>query len=150
MTTSVRAWPTGHRNGIPVNFYVWRGTPPKPRPAQPKPPRRRKPPKPKPWRSANRAKTHCPKKHPYDDANTYRYPSGRRQCRACQRERTQQKSQAKSAQRSGVDLTDPCVAAVIDALNRAPRQNHTRAETAQLAVSALRQAGLLPPNGAAQ
>jgi hypothetical protein len=150
MTTTVRTRPAGHRNGIPVQFYVWRGPPPKPRPAQPKPPRARKSAKPKPWFSANRGKTHCPKKHLYDDANTYRDRSGRRHCRACQRERFQQQSQAKSAQRSGVELADPCVAAVIDALNRIPRQNHTRAEIAALAVSALRQAGLLPPNGAAQ
>lgn len=27
--------------------------------------------------------THCPKGHPYDEANTYRGPSGRRTCRAC-------------------------------------------------------------------
>ena len=148
MTTTVRTRPTGHRNGIPVTFYVWRGTPPKPRPAQPKP-RARKPAKPKPWFSANRAKTHCPKKHPYDDANTYRHPSGRRQCRACRREQDQQRSRARSIQRSGVDLTDPCVTAVIDAVSRIRWQNHTRAEIAALAVSALRQAGLLPPKGAA-
>lgn len=27
--------------------------------------------------------THCPQGHPYDDANTYRYPDGRRDCRTC-------------------------------------------------------------------
>lgn len=31
------------------------------------------------------AKTHCPKNHPYDDANTRHY-AGRRHCRACARE----------------------------------------------------------------
>lgn len=31
------------------------------------------------------SKTHCPQGHPYDDANTYRTPSGRRLCRACRR-----------------------------------------------------------------
>jgi hypothetical protein len=149
MTTSVRARPVGHRNGIPVTFYVWRGTPPKPRPAQPKP-RAPKPAKAKPWFSANGAKTHCPKKHPYDDANTYRHPSGRRHCRACRREQDQQRSRARSQQRSGVDLTDPCVTAVIDAVSRIRWQNHTRAEIAALAVSALRDAGLLPTKGAAQ
>lgn len=29
------------------------------------------------------AKTHCPKGHPYDETNTYRYPNGRRTCRIC-------------------------------------------------------------------
>lgn len=32
------------------------------------------------------AKTHCPQGHPYDDENTYRPPSGVRQCRECKRE----------------------------------------------------------------
>ncbi len=31
----------------------------------------------------NAAKTHCPYGHPYDEANTYRMPSGGRDCRAC-------------------------------------------------------------------
>lgn len=31
-------------------------------------------------------KTHCPKGHPYDEANTYRH-DGKRHCRACQRKR---------------------------------------------------------------
>jgi len=31
------------------------------------------------------AKTHCPKNHPYDEANTYRYSDGRRACRECMR-----------------------------------------------------------------
>ena len=35
---------------------------------------------------ANRAKTHCPQNHPYDEANTRWYRGGRR-CRACDRER---------------------------------------------------------------
>ena len=30
-----------------------------------------------------RAKTHCPKGHPYDEDNTYINPSGQRSCRAC-------------------------------------------------------------------
>lgn len=30
-------------------------------------------------------KTHCPKGHPYDEANTYIKPSGSRVCRICQR-----------------------------------------------------------------
>lgn len=31
--------------------------------------------------------SHCYRGHPYDDANTYRPPSGGRQCRACMAER---------------------------------------------------------------
>jgi hypothetical protein len=34
-----------------------------------------------------RAKTHCPKGHPYDEANTYVAPSGKRMCRTCRRQR---------------------------------------------------------------
>lgn len=30
--------------------------------------------------------THCPKGHPYDEANTYTFPSGARACRVCKRE----------------------------------------------------------------
>jgi hypothetical protein len=33
------------------------------------------------------AVTHCPAGHPYDDDNTYRYPDGRRGCRACRHDR---------------------------------------------------------------
>jgi HNH endonuclease/NUMOD4 motif len=36
---------------------------------------------------ANAAKTHCRRDHPYDDRNTYVSRTGRRQCRACARER---------------------------------------------------------------
>lgn len=32
-------------------------------------------------------KTHCPKGHPYDEANTYRRPTGGRDCRRCSSER---------------------------------------------------------------
>jgi hypothetical protein len=34
----------------------------------------------------NRVKTHCPKRHPYDEANTYVNPRGRRVCRKCMRD----------------------------------------------------------------
>ena len=34
-------------------------------------------------RLTNRRKTTCPRDHPYDEANTYLDPDGRRQCRAC-------------------------------------------------------------------
>lgn len=36
---------------------------------------------------AQRAKTHCPREHPYDSENTYVNPRGQRLCRACGRER---------------------------------------------------------------
>jgi hypothetical protein len=36
--------------------------------------------------NAQARKTHCPYGHPYDEENTYRY-NGRRQCKACMRER---------------------------------------------------------------
>jgi hypothetical protein len=37
-----------------------------------------------------RDKTHCPKGHPYDDENTYRYKNGRH-CKTCRRERQRRK-----------------------------------------------------------
>ena len=37
-----------------------------------------------------RAKTHCPAGHPYDEENTYLTPDGRRVCTACKCERTRQ------------------------------------------------------------
>lgn len=36
--------------------------------------------------AAQRAKTHCPQGHPYDQANTYRYSGSGRRCRICQYE----------------------------------------------------------------
>ncbi len=36
--------------------------------------------------AAQRAKTHCPQGHSYDEANTYHHPSGMRRCRTCQRD----------------------------------------------------------------
>lgn len=38
--------------------------------------------------------THCPKDHPYDEANTYYKPDGSRQCRACGRAATRQHTHA--------------------------------------------------------
>lgn len=38
------------------------------------------------WATAaeiNASKTHCPRLHPYDKANTYVNPAGKRQCRRC-------------------------------------------------------------------
>lgn len=34
----------------------------------------------------NAQKTHCPKNHAYDEANTHVRPNGQRECRACGRE----------------------------------------------------------------
>lgn len=39
----------------------------------------------------NRAKTHCPKGHPYDEGNTHITVDGRRKCRTCDRERHRKK-----------------------------------------------------------
>ena len=37
------------------------------------------------------AQTHCIHGHPYDDANTYRYPGGGRNCRVCRREQNKRR-----------------------------------------------------------
>jgi hypothetical protein len=37
--------------------------------------------------STNRAKTHCPQGHPYDEANTQMTRAGGRRCRTCSRNR---------------------------------------------------------------
>lgn len=46
-----------------------------------------------PWKAAEfqRAKTHCPKGHAYDEENTY-INAGKRRCRACDRERCRRRS----------------------------------------------------------
>lgn len=36
-------------------------------------------------RQRNQVKTHCPKSHPFDEANTYNMPGGMRGCRICRR-----------------------------------------------------------------
>ena len=47
------------------------------------------------WAKENNGKkTHCPSGHPYDEANTYMHPTGRRCCRTCARERAAQKRRA--------------------------------------------------------
>jgi hypothetical protein len=50
------------------------------------------------WGNHQREKTHCPKGHPYDEANTrrYRHITGgmARQCRACHREATRLRRRA--------------------------------------------------------
>lgn len=38
------------------------------------------------YRNANREKTHCPRGHAYSFENTYRRPTGARECRTCKRE----------------------------------------------------------------
>lgn len=44
-----------------------------------------------------RSKTHCPKGHPYDEANTYLYPAGFRRCRTCAREHDRKYRRGKRA-----------------------------------------------------
>lgn len=39
------------------------------------------------WSGRNARKTHCPKGHEYDEANTHRDSLGRRKCRRCDREK---------------------------------------------------------------
>lgn len=41
--------------------------------------------------------THCPRGHPYDGDNLYRYSDGRRRCRTCTREWMREKRKARSA-----------------------------------------------------
>lgn len=46
--------------------------------------------------SNTRGKTHCPADHPYDEANTYIDPDGRRRCRSCRlASRLQREQQAR-------------------------------------------------------
>lgn len=40
-------------------------------------------------------KTHCPRGHPYDAANTYRSPRGERRCRECHRQESRQRARRK-------------------------------------------------------
>jgi hypothetical protein len=43
-----------------------------------------------------KSKTHCPRGHPYDEANTYTYPrTGARRCRACHRLEANERAHAK-------------------------------------------------------
>lgn len=49
-------------------------------------------------------KTHCPKGHPYDEANTYRPPNGHRHCRTCvyaRQAETRSKAKAMVAESGG-------------------------------------------------
>ena len=49
-------------------------------------------------------RTHCPKKHPYDEANTYWTPTGHRDCRACNNETAKKR---KARQTRGIGR--PCL-----------------------------------------
>lgn len=51
--------------------------------------------------AANLAKTHCSEGHPFDAANTYREPSGARDCRTCRRLRAAKYNARKRAERVG-------------------------------------------------
>ncbi|AOE44967.1 HNH endonuclease [Gordonia phage Twister6] len=42
-------------------------------------------------------KTHCPRNHPYDEENTYRPPTGGRECRACRTESRRRHEERKTA-----------------------------------------------------
>ena len=51
--------------------------------------------------AANLAKEACTAGHPFDEANTYTTPDGRRQCRLCNRERTRRYRERQAAQGLG-------------------------------------------------
>jgi len=52
---------------------------------------------------AQRAKTHCPKGHPYDEANTYVNDRGQRSCKICTRERVKRWEEAHALKRADSD-----------------------------------------------
>jgi excisionase family DNA binding protein len=52
----------------------------------------------------NRAQTHCPTGHRYDEENTYVEPSGKRSCRTCSRARSNAWKQRRRAARTGKPL----------------------------------------------
>jgi hypothetical protein len=47
--------------------------------------------------NVNANKTHCPQGHEYSDDNTYTYPDGRRDCKACRRSSQDKYMRSKSA-----------------------------------------------------
>jgi hypothetical protein len=51
-----------------------------------------------------RGKTHCPRGHPYDVMNTYVIPDGRRDCRACGRERKRRYKERKKRERAAANI----------------------------------------------
>jgi HNH endonuclease/NUMOD4 motif len=55
----------------------------------------------------NLNKTHCPKKHPYDEANTY-WMEGRRVCLICRRATARRIAREKSARNRKVVTERPC------------------------------------------
>jgi hypothetical protein len=53
-----------------------------------------------------RGRTHCPRGHPYDEFNTHITASGRRRCRACDRERMRSSNQLSRTERRFVTSAD--------------------------------------------
>lgn len=51
--------------------------------------------------------SHCKYGHPYDEENTYIYGNGRRQCRACQRERERQAQAKRRAANAALRAVQP-------------------------------------------
>lgn len=51
--------------------------------------------------------THCPQGHPYDEANTYVCPRGKRQCRQCRREANRRCELRKAKRLRGAPETPP-------------------------------------------
>lgn len=50
--------------------------------------------------AVNATKTECVNGHPFDEANTYRYPDGKRDCRRCRRLRDREYWRSRSGDRS--------------------------------------------------
>ena len=53
-------------------------------------------------RARQLAKTHCPREHPYDTANTQITPEGKRHCRTCRRENSRERRRNVMVQREKV------------------------------------------------
>jgi len=53
-----------------------------------------------------RGRTHCKRGHPFDDANTYVTPDGRRQCRVCMKLRRQTPLAIQKAKKLDVTVVD--------------------------------------------
>ena len=58
-------------------------------------------------RQAASAKTHCRQGHPYDEANTYNNPNGRRVCRQCNRAQCRKLYAKKRVLQLSVNTTTP-------------------------------------------
>lgn len=87
--------------------------------------------------------------HPRTEANARRTRQGRWVCRTCDRDRRRVEYRQEAAQRSGLDLSDPAVAAVLAAMDAVVWTGLMREDVAVLAVGALREAGLLAERRAA-